>query len=249
MSDDKDPADVLARARRAWSPTDVDAERVRRAVTTAVSGSASATASAPPPRGTGAPWATRLLVASALAATSGGLGYWAGHRAGLRDARQTALAATPPPSTAMTVEARPVTPAPTAPPTPTAPSLVPAHHDARLARHGGGNETRGASELLAAELQGLRNAERALRDGNPGLALAFLAELDRQVPRGQLAEERDAAATLARCASGDRPFGVDLAQTFADRYPSSVYRARVEQACRATDPAAAGDQSPRRSEK
>ena len=140
-------------------------------------------------------------------------------------------------------------PPPIPPATAAIPSLVPTRHDARLVRHGAGTEARVASESLAAEVQGLRNAERALRDGNPGLARAFLGELDRQVPRGQLTEERDAAATLAHCASGDGPFGVDLAEAFTDRYPLSVYRARVEQACRATDSPAPGDQSPRRSEK
>ena len=74
---------------------------------------------------------------------------------------------------------------------------------------------------LAIELRALRNAERALRDGNPGLALAFLQELDRQVPNGQLTEERDAAVTLARCARGDRPFGVNLATSSPSATPGA----------------------------
>jgi hypothetical protein len=96
-------------------------------------------------------------------------------------------------------------------------------------------------------VQAVRNAERALRDGKPGLALTFLAELDRQVARGQLTEERDAMATLARCARGDRPIGVDLGADFIERYPASVYRARVEQVCPATDSSPAGDSRQRRS--
>jgi hypothetical protein len=248
MTDEKDPADVLARAHRAWSPTAADAERVRRAVAAAVA-SGAATGSPSPPRAAAAPWAARFLVASALAAASGGVGYWAGHRAGLREARVTAPAAIPVPSTAMAGEARPVAPPPIRSATAAVPSLVPTHHDARLVRHAAGTETRASSESLAAEVQGLRNAERALRDGNPGLALAFLAELERQVPGGQLTEERDAAATLAHCASGDRPFGVDLGEEFTQRHPTSVYRARVEQACQATDPGPAGDKSLRRSDK
>ena len=129
------------------------------------------------------------------------------------------------------------------------PSLIPSRHDAHSPRHGSESQTPSQTESLAIEVRALRNAERALRDGNPGLALAFLQELDRQVPNGQLAEERDAAGTLARCARGDHPFGVNLAAEFTERHPGSVYRARVEQACGATDSSTAGDSSPRRSEK
>jgi hypothetical protein len=95
-------------------------------------------------------------------------------------------------------------------------------------------------------VRALRNAERALREGNPGLSLAFLEDLDRQVPHGQLTEEREAMATLARCARGDRPIGVDLGGDFIERHPGSVYRARVEQACAATDSQGAGDSPSRR---
>jgi hypothetical protein len=129
------------------------------------------------------------------------------------------------------------------------PSLVPSRHDAHGARHGSGSQTPSQTESLTIEVRALRNTERALRDGNPGLALAFLQELDRQVPNGQLTEERDAAGTLARCARGDHPFGVNLAAEFTERHPSSVYRSRVEQACAETDSPAPGDSHFRRSER
>ena len=116
------------------------------------------------------------------------------------------------------------------------PSLVPSRHDEPAVRDAHRTiQAPSRSESLELEVRALRNAERALRDGNPGLALAFLQELDRQVPNGQLAEERDAAGTLARCARGDQPFGVNLAAEFTERHPGSVYRARVEQACTETD--------------
>jgi hypothetical protein len=125
--------------------------------------------------------------------------------------------------------------------------LTPSHRDAaRNARRVAETEAQSPTESLAIEVRALRNAERALRDGNPGLALAFLQELDRQVPNGKLAEERDAAATTARCARGDHPFGVDMAEEFAQRHPASVYRARVEQACAPTDSPATGDSLQRR---
>ena len=129
------------------------------------------------------------------------------------------------------------------------PSLVPSRHDAHSTHRGAEPRTSPQTESLAIELRALRNAERALRDGNSGLALAFLQELDRQVPKGQLGEERDAADTLARCTRGDRLFGVNLAAEFAERHPGSVYRARVEQACGETDSPAPGDSPPRRSER
>jgi len=159
----------------------------------------------------------------------------------------------PPPPRAPAFE--PKAPSPAAPsaasdaPSFAIPSLVPSRHGARGARHESESQTPSQTESLAIEVRALRNAERALRDGNPGLALAFLQDLDRQIPNGQLAEERDAAATLARCARGDHPFDVDLAAEFTERHPGSVYRARVEQACGATDLSTAGDSSPRRSDK
>jgi hypothetical protein len=99
---------------------------------------------------------------------------------------------------------------------------------------------------MAEEVRVLRSVERALRENRPGFALALLRELDRSVPKGQLTEERLAVRTIARCASGAVPFGVNLAEDFADRYPASVYGRRVTEVCGATDPSSAGDQQLRR---
>jgi hypothetical protein len=260
MTDDKrDPAGVLAQARRAWSPSEADAARVRRAIgATLAAGPAVDRGAAPGrPRGSASAsastWTSRVLIAGALAAVSGGAGYWAGHRAGLRDARPAASVVSLPPPRAPALE--PKAPSPAAPSTASdapsfaIPSLVPSRHGAHGARHESESQTPSQTESLAIEVRALRNAERALRDGNPGLALAFLQELDRQVPNGQLAEERDAAGTLARCARGEHPFGVNLAAEFTERHPGSVYRARVDQACTETDSPAPGDSPPRRSER
>jgi hypothetical protein len=249
MTDDK-PAlsDVLARARRARSPSAADAERVRRAIGAALAGGAgtgdgTGTPVSPPPSG----WASRILLMGAIAGASAGIGYRAGRRAGLRAAEPHRVVASSFSARGTIGEMRsPATVAAAAGATggtPIAPlPLVPSHRDsARNARHVAENQTPSPTESLAIEVRALRNAERALRDGNPGLALAFLAELDRQVPNGQLAEERDAAATTARCARGDHPFGVNMADDFAQRHPASVYRARVEQACAPTDSPTTGD--------
>jgi hypothetical protein len=251
MSDDKqDISDVLARAQRAWSPSAADAERVRRAVGAALAagsgtGAASGARAAPSPAG----WASRMLLASAIAGASAGVGYWAGHRAGLRDAeaRRRAVSSAPAPIGEIELPAVAATETGTPPRAPLGP--LSSHREAvRNARHVGETQAPSPTESLAIEVRALRNAERALRDGNPGLALAFLQELDRQVPNGQLAEERDATATTARCARGDRPFGVNMADEFVQRHPASVYRARVEQACAATDSPATGDSPSRRTQ-
>jgi hypothetical protein len=261
MTDDKPtPSDVLARAQRARSPSAADAERVRRAIGAALAsgggtGDATGTRAASPPPG----WASRILLVGAIAGASAGIGYWAGHRAGLRAAEPRRLVGSSSPARdtigemklpAVAAAAGDATGTPPFAPLPLAPlPLAPSHRDAvRNARRVAETQGPSTTESLAIEVRALRNAERALRDGNPGLALAFLQELDRQVPNGQLAEERDAAATTARCARGDHPFGVNMADEFAQRHPTSVYRARVEQACAPTDSPATGDSLPRRSE-
>ncbi|HLK92479.1 MAG TPA: hypothetical protein VKZ18_21465 [Polyangia bacterium] len=247
IEDGRSPADVLARAQRAASPDASDVARVRRAIGAALANGGSLAVE----RAAGAPrpaslqgWTSKLLLAGAIAAASGGAGYWVGHRAGAREARSVPPALATAARTAEmqhpVLEPPPVVPAPP----PAVPSLAPAHRDAHRAV---ARPAPRPTDSLELEVLGLRNAERALRDGNPGLALAFLDELDRQVPRGQLTEERDAAATLARCTRGDHPFGLNLGQDFIGRHPGSVYRSRVEQACGATDPAGAGDSLPRRS--
>jgi len=256
MTDDKpNLSDVLARAQRARSPSAADAERVRRAIGAALAGGAgtgdaTGTRATSPPAG----WASRILLVGAITGASAGVGYWAGHRAGLHAAEPRRLAGYWSPALDTTGEMKlPAVATAASDQTGTPPfaslPLVTSHRDAaRNPRRVAETQAPSTTESLAIEVRALRNAERALRDGNPGLALAFLQELDRQVPNGKLAEERDAAATTARCARGDHPFGVDMAEEFAQRHPASVYRARVEQACAPTDSPATGDSLPRRSE-
>jgi hypothetical protein len=204
-----------------------------------------ATESVPTTGARASSWTARLLAAGTIAATSGGIGYWAGHRAALRETPLVQQAAPSP------LPAAPNTPLASPSPSAAQPALTPpatatGHHGGHMARHEAESPALPTAESLAVEVRALRNAERALRDGNPGLALVFLEQLDHQVPNGQLSEEREAAATLARCARGDRVIGVDLAGEFIERHPTSVYRARVEQTCAATESAAAGDSAKRR---
>ena len=130
------------------------------------------------------------------------------------------------------------------------PSLVPARHDAHGARHESENRTPSQTESLAIEVRALRNAERALRDGNPGLALAFLQELDRQVPNGQLAEERDAAGTARPLRPRRPPVRREPGGGVHRASPREASTARASsRPARATDSPPPGDSSPRRSER
>jgi len=96
------------------------------------------------------------------------------------------------------------------------------------------------SASLDAEIKALRYVERALRNREPHNALARLAQLDREVPDGQMKEERAAAQAMARCEERARSGAPDHAQVmqrvleFSQQYPASVYFARVRQTCLAT---------------
>ena len=79
----------------------------------------------------------------------------------------------------------------------------------------------GAGRLAGRGGAGVARRRARRREGNPGSALALLRELDRAVPNGQLVEERLATRTIARCAAGDVPIGVDLSDDFAARHPTA----------------------------
>jgi hypothetical protein len=237
----------VARARDGLGPTAADAARVRSAIGVALAaGAATAATAATTTARAAAPWGSKLVLVAVTAATAGGAGFWAGHRAGVREARRAPLAAAaltapalaiaataaPPPAAAGAAEA------PRIPPLPTVPRPHPAtgpapHRPSEASSH---------APALDRELAALRAVERALRDHRPGLALALLAALDRDVPSGALAEEREAMTAIARCSLGDAPFGIEPGALFAEHHPGSVYLQRVEQACAAqTERAPSGD--------
>ena len=204
MSDAKQNiSDVLARAQRARSPSAADAERVRRAIGAAVAAGGSGAVDATGARAASpvAGWPSRLLLAGAIAGVSAGVGYWVGHRAGLREAtpRRPAVSSAPARDTAGEIK-RPAVAAVESGTTPLAPlPPVPSHREAaRTGRYGAETQAPSPTESLVIEVRALRNAERALRDGNPGLALAFLQELDSAGP------ERS-AGRRARRHRHDRP--------------------------------------------
>lgn len=221
---DLDPSSVLARARAGFSPTEADRARVLQAMNAKLA----ATPTAGPQAGASAPraglgWGAHLILAGVVAVTAGGIGYKLGVRAGREAAPAPASSpdTRPPPSRTVLNPASP--PPPVSAPSAAAPSAA----RPRLPRP----VTVSPAASLEAELRALRSVERALREHEPGMALALLRELDRTVPDGKLVEEREATAAIARCTLGDLPFGVSPARDFADRHADSVYLERVEQAC------------------
>ena len=181
------------------------------------------------------------LTAGLTALLAGGAGYLAGRRAGARQVQAPLLPATVVEIPASAIE--PAGPAATAPiplasvtgallPSASGSGPASARRIARAPRAEGGAGTGVAPDpSLDQEVRALRSVERALRDRQPGLALALLAALDRDVPGGKLVEEREAMLVIARCAQADAPIRVELEGAFAGRNPGSVYLQRVQQAC------------------
>jgi hypothetical protein len=87
-----------------------------------------------------------------------------------------------------------------------------------------------SSDAFERELALVQRAERALRNEDPALALALLAELDRQHPVAALAEERAVARVLAHCQAKE-PNAQLVAERFLRGSPSSVYSERVRTLC------------------
>ena len=225
---------LLARARRGLGPSRADAERVRARVARALDGSTT-----PPPVavGRGTIPGARLAAALALAAATGMGGYALGYRAG----RLETTTHLPPPTP--TVHASPEAAASadldTAPTTPQAVPELPAPPRRQRTR---ASETvvpaeapsatpAGGESSLELETRLLARVERALRDDNPRLALGLLGELDREVPGGQLGEERRAGRVVAHCELGSES-APRLAAEFEARYPASAYQARLRAACK-----------------
>jgi hypothetical protein len=241
-ADDTELAEALARARRGLSPGSGDLERVRRGLDAALRAPVPPAPATPPAPRAWRLWVRRVALAGALTGAGAAVGYWAGRRA---ERREIASTRPPAPAAPVSAPAAPIEPAPVEEPAPPRQNAE-AHRSERHRHAEITSAPKTGAESLAAEVRALRNTERALREQNPGLAAAFLDGLDREIPGGQMREERAALRAIARCAAGDQPFGISLSDEFTQAFPSSAYRARVEQACERTDPHAAGDSAGRR---
>ena len=264
----RDELDVLAGARRGLTPSAQDAARVLHNARLAIASGAVVSAGASIVKHSSAVslgLLKKLVVSLAIAGASAWLGYHAGYVIGERDAREQAarMQARPAPAepatprvvepAALVVIEAPAEAARASVEAPVAPrrrankaiaaAIEPAI-DAPLAPP--------PNRSLDAEVKTLRLVERALRNREPRRALDLLAQLDRDVPSGQMIEERAAARAMARCEQSAASGTLEQAEVmqrvleFSQQYPASVYFARVRQTCLATiDRDAATDSAPR----
>lgn len=96
-----------------------------------------------------------------------------------------------------------------------------------------GTSSRGnTTDQLGAEAQGLREIQRALRDGNGQTALELVATDSARFSSGVLHQERAAARIQALCMLGRAEAARREAESFEQRWPRSSLLARVRSACR-----------------
>jgi hypothetical protein len=93
--------------------------------------------------------------------------------------------------------------------------------------------TEASAAGLEEEVRQLRRIERAIRDGNPRLALAIGDNLDRDIPGGQLLLERRAAHLMAGCQL-DASAGAPEAARFLADNPHTAYAPRLRALCELT---------------
>lgn len=86
-------------------------------------------------------------------------------------------------------------------------------------------------DRLVLETRALREAQRALRGGEPERALGLLDEQDGRFAGGALGQERAAARVMALCQSGRAERARHLAARFEQSVPGSPLIGRVRSAC------------------
>jgi hypothetical protein len=89
----------------------------------------------------------------------------------------------------------------------------------------------GAKPSFYEELEYLKRAQSALRQGNGALALGLMTSLDSIQPGGALLSERGVAKVLAHCQLGDVESAMLVAQRLAENGMASVYTERLENSC------------------
>ena len=90
---------------------------------------------------------------------------------------------------------------------------------------------RSPADQLAHEANELREAQQALRSGNPTRALRLLDQQQARYPAGSLAQERSAAQVFALCQAGQVAQARRAALQFESRFPASPLLGRVRAAC------------------
>ena len=219
---------LLAGARRALSPNAADQKRVLASIAPTLALALSPSVSASP--GTRARVAHYLLGVSALgvAVLAGyGWGYWVGAKARPAPAVAAPAVAVPggtaPPAAS---NARPGVREPEA-----SSRDVRAPVGRRSVAVAPTPSVAGPPPGLDEEVRQLRRIERAVREGNPRLALVIAEDLDQSIPRGQLLVERRAATLMASCQLG-ADGAEQVAADFLRNNPDSAYAARLREICK-----------------
>jgi hypothetical protein len=224
-----DEAKLFGRARRGLSPSALDQQRVLLAL-----GSAPAAASVTESSPKGSKLASWGRIGSGVAALALAVaaGYGWGYQAGSRDRPLPVVVEVPvaaPAADSSQIVFR-------------APSQVRAPTPATSLDRASTPKTTSSVASAAAptpappaagldeEVRQLRRIERAIRDGNPRLALAIGDNLDREIPGGQLLLERRAARLMASCQL-DAATGAAPAAGFLSENPDSAYGLRLREIC------------------
>jgi hypothetical protein len=233
----------LAELRADLSPSSADKARLRALILAPALAGNVEPSPAPPAKLDG--WAalkaagTAGLKAGALLLGVGlGAGFWLGRETSLPATRApAAIEAAPSPSAVARAAPAAPPPAPPATPGPLETRQVlkvsepsPLAEPRRPPPRARATRKAVAPNPLNEELALLRRVERALRNGDPALALALLGELDERFPESRLVEERQAAKLMAHCRQGSAD-AVARAHAFLHDSPASVYRQRVQSAC------------------
>jgi hypothetical protein len=88
-------------------------------------------------------------------------------------------------------------------------------------------DTSSSASKLVEEAAGVQQARQSLAQGNPSRALSILSQLDKDIPRGGLGQERAIISIEALAASGQRAEAAQRAKAFLAANPSSPYADRV----------------------
>jgi len=219
---------MIAAARDAVTPTEIQRARVRKSLDAKIAAGVAAPALA-----TSAALATLLKIGAgiAIAAALGtGVVYFVAPRLSVPTTNNPAVQGS---------RARETTrPAPVEEPpeiAPVAAPQAPASSDLRPTHARSPARRREASPSPAADLAGelglLTQVSAATKQGNVAFADELLRSYDQRFPSGQLGQERAAAGILVHCAAGRVQAARQDARRFLDRWPRSPLVARIQGSC------------------
>lgn len=225
----EDMQSLLDAARDAHEPTAADRARIKSKVAARIGAGAFATTAAVTATSSTARAAIKAGCAAIVggAILAGGLWWKSSHEP---------ASSPPPPQKAPIVAAPAPTPVPTIDTTPGVPveSLAPVPTIEKRVAPPQPVVQDPPQSTLEAELALLRDAKKALDDGNATRSLAILDEHQRKFPSGVLVEERASTRVLALCAAGRTAEARTSAQDFLRQYPRSPSAPRVRGSCGGT---------------